>query len=82
MIHERPPEPGDHRLSLEQVLAAERPAWAQQDGVVYHYDDINWWQLEHECWRPADAQSLPLSGWWDRADCCCEWCDGEAQRAG
>ncbi len=74
MIHEEPPQPSGSRLSLDVVLAEERPAWVEADDILYHYDGINCWHRQLGEWMPATCEVLPAEGWWHRPDCPCAFC--------
>jgi hypothetical protein len=68
--------------TLEEVVAAERPAWAsghvgRHNGAArFYYDGINFWRwYEGSVAGPSPKEAdLPAAGWWHRAECGCSLC--------
>jgi hypothetical protein len=65
--------------TLDEVIAAERPAWAQRPGGkddLCHFDGINFWRSRNgRVTGPSlDRDQLPQEGWWHRGGCSCRLC--------
>ena len=83
-----PPAPsggGGGRYGIQEVLEAERWAWA---GVVrgaraqFFYDGIDFWQqLTSGERRAVSRLDAPASGWWHRPQCSCALCQDHAPSA-
>ncbi len=58
-------------LTRQQVILAERPAWAR--GYRYYYDGINFWKRTIRG-RQVAAPQTPAEGWRHKEDCQCEFC--------
>ena len=69
---------GTHTYTRDQVLGAERWAWAGELTVgraEYFYDGIEFWRRGKSSERRvlADAET-PADGWWHKPDCNCGPC--------
>ena len=58
-------------LTRDQVILAERPAWAH--GYRYYYDGINFWKRTIMGQQVAPLRT-PMEGWRHKGDCRCEFC--------
>ncbi len=63
--------------SLRDVMTAERRAWAEHAGSVYHFDGINFWRRLGPRWLAATWGDLPHTGWWHVVTCNCRLCERE-----
>lgn len=65
---------GPGQFTRDQVLAAERPAWAQSDGSAYYYDGIYIWVADDHREHIVPSKNAPEQGWRHRPTCSCELC--------
>jgi hypothetical protein len=69
-----PKEASELRYSLNDVLTAERPAWAEHEGVAFHFDGICIWEQREGRWSSPTSDTVPQVGWWHRGSCNCPLC--------
>jgi hypothetical protein len=62
------------QFTRAQILNAERPAWAENDGSAYHYDGILLWVRDRNGEAVARPEDAPYRGWRHRANCNCPLC--------
>jgi hypothetical protein len=67
----------DRRYTLDQVLAAERAAWAESGGLTFRYDGINIWVSSGSGEHIVGQGGAPQRGWRHRANCTCPLCRSE-----
>jgi hypothetical protein len=70
--------PLQRRYSLDQVVRAERWAWASSRGddePDLYFDGTAFWSGTRGGGRaPVTAETAPREGWWHAKDCHCELC--------
>ncbi len=81
-----PVNEGTHTYTRDQVLGAERWAWAGEltaGRAEYFYDGIEFWLRGKSSERraPADAET-PAEGWWHKLECNCGLCRAPSDTAG
>ena len=65
------------RLTLDEVLETERPAWAGPNKGICSiiFDGIEFWVTSDTgSRRVALKREIPLSGWWHKDGCNCRVC--------
>ena len=77
---------GTHTYTRDQVLGAERWAWAGEltaGRAEYFYDGIEFWRRGKSSERRALAEAeTPAGGWWHKPECNCGPCRAPSDIAG
>lgn len=60
----------------DEVQAAERRAWARDEGRKHYYDGIHFWISEEGSRQATKHEVAPEWGWQHRAGCTCPLCRG------
>ena len=81
-----PANEGTHTYTRDQVLGAERWAWAGKltaGRAEYFYDGIEFWRggQEQRASGAGDAET-PAEGWWHKPECNCGLCRAPSDTAG
>jgi hypothetical protein len=77
-----PPAPRDGagRYPIDEVLKAERWAWAGEfrgKRAQFFFDGIDFWERLHSGQRRTISRlDAPAHGWWHRPECNCAVCQG------
>jgi hypothetical protein len=69
--------PARRRYSLDQIVQAERWAWASSrsdDVPDLYFDGAIFWCGPERGRSPAKSETMPQEGWWHAKDCHCELC--------
>jgi hypothetical protein len=81
---------GTHTYTRDQVLGAERWAWAGKlaaGPAEYLYDGLDFWRRDKGSGRRAERRMLaeaeaPAAGWWHKPECNCGLCRARSAAAG
>jgi len=80
-----PANEGPHTYTIDQVLGAERLAWAGEltaGRAEYFYDGIEFWLRSKSSGRRASAEAeTPAEGWWHKPECNCGLCRAPSETA-
>ena len=79
------PDDGAGRYRVQEVLEAERWAWAGEirgARAEFFYDGIDFWQQLPSGERRAISRlDIPARGWWHRPQCNCALCQDHVPSA-